>query len=219
MNALTQQIYLLSPPGGLFDLSVVCNLFPDLSPGARNILVHRAIESGEAQQLKRGLYVLSKPFRKIHPHPFAVAPMLYAPSTISLESALSYHGLIPEAVYQTTSTTLKRSLSFETSLGDFVFQTVPSSNRLAGVESIKLDKHFWAFVATPFKAIADLIYLRKEVDWTTDGMAFLTESMPIESDDLFAMSLAVADEIIESIRNKRTQEYMRQLSEELGNKN
>jgi predicted transcriptional regulator of viral defense system len=215
MKTLTEQVYRLSPPGGLFDLSVVCNLFPKLSPGARNILVHRAVESGEVQQLKRGLYLLSEPFRRTHPHPFAVAPMLYAPSTISLESALSFHGLIPEAVYQTTSTTPKRSRSFATPLGDFVFQSVPSPNRLAGVESIKLDHVFWAFVATPIKAIADLVYLHKEVDWTTHGIAFLTESMRMEPDDLLAMSLATADEVINSIKNKRTQDYIRQLSKKL----
>jgi predicted transcriptional regulator of viral defense system len=215
MKTLTQQIYLLSPPGGLFDTSVVRNLFPDLSPGARNILVHRAVESGEVQQLKRGLYVLSAPFRKTHPHPFAVAPMLYAPSTISLESALAFHGLIPEAVYQTTSTTPKRTRRFSTPLGDFAYHAVPSSNALAGVESIKLDNTFWAFVATPFKAIADLVYLRKEVEWKTDGLAFLTESMRMETDDLFAISLAVADEVIDSIRNRRTREYMQTLKEEL----
>ena len=215
MKTLTQQIYLLSPPGGLFDTSVVCNLFPDLSPGARNILVHRAVESGEVQQLKRGLYALSEPFRKTQPHPYAVAPMLYAPSSISLESALAFHGLIPEAVYQTTSTTPKRSCRYMTPLGDFVYHAVPSSNALAGVESIKLDDHFWAFVATPFKAISDLVYLRKEVEWTKDGLAFLTESMRMDPDDLSAISLAAADEVIDSIRNKRTCEYMRNLKEEL----
>jgi|TARA_B110000093_G_scaffold148861_1_gene162075 hypothetical protein len=215
MKTLTQQIYLLSPPGGFFDMSVVHTLFPDLSRGARNILVHRATESGEVLQLKRGLYVLNESFRKTHLHPFAVAPMLYAPSTISLESALAFHGLIPEAVYQTTSTTSRRTRRFATPLGDFTFQSVPSSNRLAGVESIKLDNNSWAFVASPIRAIADLVYLRKEVDWDTDGIAFLTESMRIELDDLFAMSLATVNEVIESIRNKRTQKYMHQLSEEL----
>lgn len=215
MQTLTEQIYRLAPPGGLFDHSVVCNLFPKVSQGARNILIHRAVECGEVLQLKRGLYVLSEPFRKTPPHPFSVAPMLYAPSTISLESALAFHGLIPEAVYQTTSTTPKRSHRFSTALGDFAYYSVPTSNALVGVESIKLDENFWSFVATPFKAIADLVYLRKEVNWAKDGSAFLTESMRIEADELSDMSLATADEVIESIRNKRTRNYMSQLREEL----
>lgn len=68
--------------------------------------------------------------------------MLYAPSTISLESALAFHGLIPEAIYQTTSTTQKRTCRFSTPLGDFIYHAVPSCNTLAGVESIKLDNTF-----------------------------------------------------------------------------
>jgi len=215
MQTLTEQVYLDAPPGGLFDQTVVRNLFPDLSQGARNLLIHRAIESGEVLRLKRGLYVLSEPFRKTQPHPFAVAPMLYAPSAISLESALAFHGLIPEAVYQITSTTPKRSYQTSNPLGEFVFYRIPASDPLAGVEAIKLDDFFWGFVATPFKAIADLVYLRKEVSWMTDGIAFLTDSMRIEREELFGIPMAAADEMIDSIRNQRTREFMSHLKQEI----
>ncbi len=215
MQSLTEKVYHLSPPGGLFDQTVVRNLYPDLSPGARNILIHRAVAAGEVLTLKRGLYMLDSPYRKTKPHPFAVAQMLYAPSVISLESALAFHGLIPEAVYQTTSTTPKRSYSITTPLGDYIYSSVPTSNALVGVESIKLDDCFWSFVATPFKAIADLIYGRKEVNWKKDGMAFLTESMRMEPDEVCSISVSSADEIIDSIRNVRTRQFMRQLKKKI----
>ncbi len=215
MQTLTQEVFLLGPPGGLFDQAVVRNLFPDLSQGARNVLITRAVASGEVLKLKRGFYVLSEPYRKTHPHPFAVAPMLYGPSAISLESALAFHGLIPEAVYQTTSTTPKRSYRTSTPLGDYTFERIPTSDGLAGVESVRLDNFFWSFVASPFRAIADLIYLRKDVEWTSDGIKFLTDSMRIDSDDLFAISLSTADEVIASIRNKRTCNFMSQLQKEI----
>lgn len=215
MQTLTEQIFHLAPPGGLFDQTVVRNLFSDLSQGGRNILIHRAVRSGEVFRLKRGLYVLSEPFRKTSPHPFAVAAMLYGPSTISLESALSFHGLIPEAVYQTTSVTMRRSHETSTALGDFTFSRVPSSHSLAGVESIKLDAIFWGFVATPFKAIADLVYLRKEVNWSADGILFLTDSMRMDWDELRSIPMARADEIIDSIRDRRTRDFMSQLKKEI----
>lgn len=215
MQQLTQKVYLLSPPGGLFDQTVVRNLFPHLSTGARNILIHRAVACDEVVLLKRGLYVLGEPYRKTQPHPFAVAAMLYAPSVISLESALAFHGLIPEAVYQTASTTTKRRWEKSTPIGHFTYDCVPSSNLLAGVESIQLDEIFWSFVATPFRAITDLVYLRKEVQWKNDGMDFLIESLRIEADDLRGISLTRIDEIIGSIRNQRTRQYMSQLKKEL----
>ena len=141
--------------------------------------------------------------------------MLYSPSAISLESALAFHGLIPEAVYQITSSTPKRSYRTSTPLGDFIFESIPSANALAGVESIKLDEFFWSFVATPFRAIADLVYLRKDVEWSLDGMSYLTDSMRIEPHDLFAISLNNANEVIENIRNKRTRHFMNQLRKKI----
>jgi len=213
MQTLTEQVYYLAPPGGLFDQTVVRNLFPDRSQGGRNVLIHRSVQAKEVFRLKRGLYVLSEPFRKTQPHPFAVAPMLYGPSVISLESALSFHGLIPEAVCQTTSVTVRRSHENSTVLGDFTYSRVPSSQPLAGVESIKLDAIFWGFVATPFKAIADLVYLRKEADWRAAGISFLTDSMRMDWDELCSISMARADEVIDSTRNKRTRNYMSQLKQ------
>jgi len=215
MQSLTEQVFLLSPPGGLFDQTVVRNLFPDLSQGGRNVLIHRAIASGEVLALRRGLYILSEPYRKSQPHPFAVAPMLYAPSAISMESSLAFHGLIPEAVYQITSSTPKRSHQASTPLGDFIFTSIPASSPLAGVESVKLDAIFWGFVATPFRAIADLVYLRKDVDWASCGISFLTESLRMELDEISEISLSTADEVIASLRNQRTRDFMSQLRKEI----
>jgi len=51
MQTLTEKAYKLAPPGGLFDESVVRNLFPDSTTGGRKLLVHRAIEKGEVLRL------------------------------------------------------------------------------------------------------------------------------------------------------------------------
>ena len=45
------------------------------------------------------------------------AAAVASPSHVSLESALAHHGLIPEAVQQTSSVTAHRSRSFTTDLG------------------------------------------------------------------------------------------------------
>jgi hypothetical protein len=215
MQTLTEAIYRLNPPGSLFDESVVRNLFPDSTTGGRKLLVHRAIEKDEVLRLKPGLYCLSPAYRKSEPHPFIIAAALHSPSHVSLESALSYHDLIPEAVFQVSSVTIQRSRSFKTPLGTFVFFRIPSENPKAGVESVKVDANAWAFVASPFRAIADLIYLRKEVNWEKDGLRFLTDSLRIEEDDLRQLDLEGFDEVCESFRNRRTRAYMEYLRKEL----
>lgn len=216
MQALTEKVFQLSPPGGLFDETVIRNLFPDRSEGARKVLVYRAVSKCEIHRLKPGLFLLAEEFRKSHAHPFLIAGMLHSPSHVSLESALSYHGLIPEALFQVSCVTSARSRSYKTPVGVFSFQRVPLNYPKAGVESLKIDKNSWAFIATPLRAIADLVYLRREVTWKRDGLSFLTESMRIEIEDLRNLSFKGIDELCKSLRNKRTKNYISQLYKELG---
>lgn len=215
MQTLTEKVYNMAPPGGLFDETVVINLFPKHSRDAQKALVHRAVRHNEVLRLKPGLFCLATAYRRQQPHLFVVAGMLHSPSQISLESALSYHGLIPESVYQVTSVTTRRSRTFRTPLGHFSFHRVPCKNLRAGVNAEKLDKNAWAFVATPLRAIADLVYLRKEVSWENDGLGFLTDSMRIEDDDLKQISFESFDEIHQSLRNLRAKRYLVGLRKEL----
>jgi len=208
MQKLTEKVLKLAPPGGLFDETVIHNLFPDISIGARGLLVHRACKAGEILRLKPGLFVLSQPYRKSEPHLFVVAAMLHAPSHISLESALAYHGLIPEAVYQVSSVTVGRSREFSTPLGVFDFRRVPARAPRAGVEAVAVAHNAWAFVASPLRAIADEVYLNKEITWNRNGPGYLTESLRIEEDDLRSLSFEALDEILDSIRSRRVQAYL-----------
>jgi hypothetical protein len=215
MQTLTEKVFRLAPPGGLFDETVIRNLFSDRTEAARKVLVHRAIAAAEIIRLKPGLFLLVPEFRKTHPHPFIIAAWLHSPSHVSLESALAHHGLIPEAVYQVASVTSARSRTFDTPVGVFSFKRVPAVNPRAGVQAHKIDGRSWAFIASPLRAIADLIYTRKDVSWEKDGLAFLTESMRIERDDLENMSFESLSEVSGSLRDRRTINFLQNLFQKL----
>jgi hypothetical protein len=215
MQTVTELVFRLSPPGGIFDETVLRNLLADRSESARKVLVHRAIGAGEVIRLKPGVFLLAPEFRKSHPHPFVIAAALHSPSHISLESALAHHGLIPEAVYQVISVTAARSRTFHTPVGIFSFVRVPADDPRAGVQAIKVDGRNWAFVATPLRAIADLVYTRKDVSWEKDGLGFLTDSLRIEREDLDNVEWGGLDEICDSLRNRRTRDFLRGLRQEL----
>lgn len=215
MQTLTEKVSALRPPGGLFDDTVVRNLFAGATAGARKALVHRAVSSREVLRLKRGLYCLSEVHRRSHPHPFAVAGMLHHPSHISMESALWHHGLIPESVHVITSVTSRRSRSFVNPLGEFNFTRVPSKHPRAGVEAVEVAGGMWAFVATSLRAIADTVYTRTNVTWQRDGIGFLTESLRIDEDDLIELNWEGLPDILLGIRNKRTRDYLSALNREL----
>jgi hypothetical protein len=215
MQTLTEAIFKLDPPGGLFDLTVVANLYPELSAGARKLLLHRAVKRQELLRLKPGAFVLAPQYRRTHPHPFVVAAVLHAPSHVSLQTALAYHGLIPEAVFQVSSVTVARTRSFTTPLGVFSFQRVPSTEPRAGVEALEVARGSWAFVATPLRAIADMVYLDARLRWETDGLAWLSESLRIEPDDCAGLSFERYDEIHDAFRDGRTRDYLAGLKEAL----
>ncbi len=208
MQRLTENVFAMAPPGGVFNMTVVRNLFPDMSEGARRLLVDRAIRAGEIQRLKSGLYILERIYRKSELHPFSLAALLHFPSHISVETALSYHGLIPEAVYQVASVTLKRTCQFETPTGVFTFSRVPVNSGSAGVTCVKLDPLSWAFAATPLRAIADKIYLTRGITWRKDGIDYLLDSLRIEEGDLRQVSFKLYDEIHAAFRSRRVKEYL-----------
>ena len=90
--------------------------FPLISdnPGMLRVQVHKWVEKGTLIQLKRGLYLLNVPGIK-KPPDFYIANKIVFPSYVSMESALSYHELIPEAVYSTVSVTTKKTNNFNLS--------------------------------------------------------------------------------------------------------
>jgi len=216
MQTLTEKTHRLAPPGGLFDDSVVRNLFPDASEGAKKLLVHRALKHGEVLRLKPGHYCLAPEYCESNAHPFVVAAVLHSPSHVSLESSLAHHGLIPEAVFTVSSVTSMRSRVFDTPLGRFSFQRVPFTSPRTGVEAIEVARGSWAFVATPPRALADLIYLRKNVRWESDGLAFLIESMRIEEEDLSEIITESFEEVLAGLRNKRVRTYLSELKKVSG---
>lgn len=130
----------------------------DVDPGDVRRQLSRWTELGRLLQLRRGLYTLAPPYRKTHPHPFLLANQMMRGSYVSLQSALSYHGLIPEGVPVTTSVTTGRPGRWDTPLGAFAFRHV-RSELFQGYRRIEVAKDQEAFVATPEKALLDLIYL------------------------------------------------------------
>ena len=118
---------------------------------------------GKIFQLRRGLYALAPPYAKSRPHPFLVANRLAPGSYVSLQSALGSFALIPEAVPVTTSVTLGRPGRWETPLGVYDFRHI-QPDLFVGFHRTQVTAGQDAFVATPEKALLDLVYLEPEAD-------------------------------------------------------
>ncbi|MBR6062862.1 MAG: hypothetical protein IKP54_01685 [Bacteroidales bacterium] len=87
-----------------------------------------------------------------------VAQRIYTPSYISLHTALSFYGIIPEAVTVVTSVTSNRPTTYSNEFGEFSYQTVKPA-LFFGYKSMPLSPHGGYLLAFPEKAILDLLYL------------------------------------------------------------
>jgi predicted transcriptional regulator of viral defense system len=130
----------------------------DRDPGDVRRQLSRWTSSGKLLQLRRNVYVLARPWRRVEPHPFVIANELQRPSYVSLQTALAYHGMIPEAVPVTTSVTTGRPSQLETPLGTFLFRHLQPA-AFFGYRQIRLSPHQEGLVAEPAKALLDLAYL------------------------------------------------------------
>jgi predicted transcriptional regulator of viral defense system len=118
----------------------------------------RWVKSGRLVQLRRGLYALGIPWRKVEPHPFLVANRQHPGSYVSLQSALAWHGAIPEQVHIITSVGPGRPETMTTLLGTYKIQHI-AGQMCFGFTRIEVAPRQSAFVARPEKALLDLVYL------------------------------------------------------------
>ncbi len=137
----------------IFSANNIRSLF-GVSVVAVSALLHRYKKQGFILQIKRGLYV----FPDILPPDVYIANKLYSPSYISLEFALSYHGVIPETVYEITSVTTKATRRFE-KLGKIFSYRKIKKVAYTGYE-IKKQQGLSFYIADAEKAFVDANYLR-----------------------------------------------------------
>lgn len=171
------------------------------TPDSRYSKLKRLLAQGKLLHIRRGLYWVNSET----PHPYALAQFVYGPSYISLESALSFYQLIPEAVYTTTSVTVKRAKEFQTPLGVFSYQHLPLENFLMEVMLVKQNGHSF-FMAKPWKAICDYVYCYRK-DWT--GIAPLRESLRIEPDDLPMICEEDIDKLNQYYHHSRIHQFLK----------
>ncbi len=136
------------------------NLFAGVSdPAGIEVQISRWKKAGKIIQLKRGLYLLAEPYRKIEPYEPYIAAILRRPSYISLEKALEYHNLIPEAVAVYTSVTPKRKARYASDTGIFDYSHIKKT-LFWGYNSVTVNKQT-AFIASCEKAILDYFFIKK----------------------------------------------------------
>lgn len=127
----------------------------------------RWVKKGYIAKLRQDWYAFSELQREPDMARF-IAGKIYSPSYISLHSALSIYGIIPEAVTQITCVTTNRPTSYSNIFGQFHYQTI-KSELYCGYKQVSLSRGGSYLIAEPEKAIVDLLYLYPQFN-TADAM-------------------------------------------------
>src|SRR5690554_4092696 len=122
-----------------------------------NDKISELVRSGFLISLRRGLYVPGPESDLPIPNLFLIANHLRGPSYISLDSALSHWGIIPERVYEINSITLKTSHIYNTPIGRFRYRHLASPYYSFGLDRVEVGTNQFVLMATPEKAICDKI--------------------------------------------------------------
>lgn len=175
-------------------------------------LLKRAVATNEIWRIRSGLYCLSDRYTRRKINPLEVAQLVHGPSYISLETALSRHGWIPEGVQAITSVTLSRSRTLESPVGFFTFTRVPQSKFLAGVRRVSVDNQGAFLMATPLKALADLVYAQHH-KWTS--LLPVTESLRVEEESLASLTADLFDEVLSAYKPGYVKSFLKSIRKDL----
>ncbi len=142
------------------------------------VQLSRWVTSGRVLRIHKGWYTLNEPFRRVRIDCNVIASTIKQGSYVSIHSALSLHGVIPEYVAETTCVTTGRPLVIDSPFGRIRYRHI-KRNAFFGYLRIESGLQH-AYVATPDKALLDLVYLTPG----SEDRAYLSE-LRLQQTELF----------------------------------
>ena len=163
---------------------------------------------GDVVRVRKGLYVARAfPGRPPAVDPLVLAPLIYGPSYVSLETALSWHGLIPERVDEITSVTCQRAKLFRTPLGRFSYLPVNEVAYSYGVGLQRTDGGSY-FLAEPEKALCDRIARVRQVRAQRDVPALLEDDLRVDLDAVVRMRVSAVRQVATRYRRQSVNAFL-----------
>jgi predicted transcriptional regulator of viral defense system len=153
-------------PLGCFSIKQINMFYPHYD--VNNIT--RWVKNGYIIKLKRGLYAFAECIQE-RDMSLMIANQITTPSYISLHYALAYYGMIPETIVQLTSVTTQKTARYENATGIYTYQTI-NPRLFFGYQLVSIT-HTHSngrtyMIATPEKALLDLLYLHPEYQTEDD---------------------------------------------------
>ena len=175
--------------------SIIESFYPDLKSSEKKVVWLE--KNGYIIRLKRGLYVVNPEYTGKRLSNELIANHLYAPSYVSMSTALRYYGLIPETVYVNQSMTVKHSRSFQTPIGNYDYKCISREAFAVGVRTEHVADYAF-LIASPEKALCDLIANSSKVNlrYMKDVENYLENDIRMDMEEFMKFDPRVLEEYI-----------------------
>ena len=175
--------------------SIIESFYPDLKSAEKKVVWLE--KNRYIIRLKRGLYVVNPEYTGKRLSNELIANHLYAPSYVSMSTALRYYGLIPEAVYVNQSMTVKHSRSFQTPIGNYDYKCISRGAFAVGVRTEHVADYAF-LIASPEKALCDLIANSSKVNlrYMKDVENYLENDIRMDMEGFMKFDPRVLEEYI-----------------------
>lgn len=152
-------------------------------------------KAGEIIRLKRNMFVVNPEETGLKLSLGLIANHLLSPSYVSMQTALRYYGLIPEAVYTTLSMTFKGAKDFQTPVGNFCYHHISRDAYPIGITQIREEKVVYV-MATPEKALCDLVANTPGINlrFKKEARTFLEEDLRLDMEKFQSFDRAILEE-------------------------
>jgi predicted transcriptional regulator of viral defense system len=162
------------------------------------------LRSGTVIRVKKGLYIFGRDLRRRPYSRELLANLVYGPSFVSLDTALSFYGLIPERVEAVTSVTSKRPKRFETPVGTFIYRGSPRRSFHLGMDRVE-EGDVAFLIATRERALADKVRDQRGNPIRTKGAAarYLFDDLRIDEEEFRRLQPNSLDEIADGLRSRK----------------
>lgn len=170
------------------------------------------VRKGYIIRVKKGLYLWGKKLDASLYSKELLANLIYGPSYVTLEYALSFYGLIPERVETITSITFKKKKEFITPVGTFAYEHLNSEAYSKGIKLHLLSKEQKFIIASPEKALLDTIAIRVEKGELMENVEdFLVNDLRIDMNSFKKLNRKVLLELASFYKSSSVKEFSRWL--------
>ncbi|MBU4486484.1 MAG: hypothetical protein KKD38_06105 [Candidatus Delongbacteria bacterium] len=143
------------------------------------------VKSGEYTRIRRGLYIKGDDYNLK-----TLANVIYGPSYISFEYALSYYGMIPERVETVTSAVYNKNKDkvFDTPAGRFTYRYINARLYFYGIDRQEENGEPY-LIASKEKALCDVLYKIKNTGDKINIERLLFEDLRIDEGEFLRLCI------------------------------